>query len=107
MPLVHGIPLPEELDTLTNPVIVGLTREPKSLSEIRLNRLKQMNDDADSHYARVDAVAEEVAEARRIFARRGWPVIDVTRRSIEETAATILPHCARYKGRGEDVLVGE
>lgn len=90
VPMVHGIPLPEELDRVTRPVIVGLTREPKSLSEIRLNRLKMMNDSEASEYAQVEAVTEEVAEARRIFARRGWPVIDVTRRSIEEAAATII-----------------
>lgn len=90
VPMVAGIPLPEELDGLTRPVVVGLTREPKSLSEIRQNRLKQMNEDEAGDYARVEAVTEEVAEARRVFARRGWPVIDVTRRSIEEAAATII-----------------
>lgn len=90
VPLVPGIPLPEELDRLERPVIVGLTREPRSLSDIRQNRLRLLREDDSTSYARLDSVTEEVMEARRIFARRGWPVIDVTRRSIEEAAATII-----------------
>lgn len=102
VPLVPSMELPEELTQLTNPVIVGLTREPKSLSEIRLNRLRMMNEQETTSYARVEAVAEEVGEARRIFARRGWPVIDVTRRSIEEVAATIIQLVQAKRGETED-----
>ena len=92
IPLVGGIAPPAELLALQGPVIVGLTREPKSLTEIRRNRLQTMQDDAsDADYAHFEAVAEEVAEARRLFARQGWPVIDMTRRSIEEAAAAIIP----------------
>ena len=92
IPLVPGIKLPKELTTTTKAMFVGLTREPKSLSDIRQSRLRIMNDERASSYADVDAIREEIAEARRLFVRHNWQVIDVTRRSIEETAATIIQH---------------
>ncbi len=104
VPLVPGIPLPEELNQLDRPVIIGLTREPRSLSDIRQNRLRLLNEDDTTSYARLETVTEEVMEARRLFARRGWPVIDVTRRSIEEAAATIIElfHEKYPESRNED-----
>lgn len=90
IPLVPGIALPAEISAATRPLFVGLTREPKSLSDIRQSRLRIMNEERADSYADLDAVREEIAESRRIFAHHGWPVIDVTRRSIEETAATII-----------------
>ncbi len=90
IPLVPGIKVPEELMAATKPLFVGLTREPKSLSDIRQSRLTIMKDERASSYADVDAVREEIAEARRLFVKHNWPVIDVTRRSIEEAAATII-----------------
>ena len=90
IPLVSGIALPAEISSATRPLFVGLTREPKSLSDIRQSRLRIMNEERADSYADLDAVREEIAESRRIFALHGWPVIDVTRRSIEETAATII-----------------
>ncbi|MBN2751286.1 MAG: kinase/pyrophosphorylase [Rhodospirillaceae bacterium] len=103
VPLVSGIDLPEQLSSLKNPVIVGLTREPKSLSEIRQNRLRSMNQTETTSYAQLENVAEEVGEARRIYARRGWPVIDMTRRSIEEAAATIIDlYRTKYPDRSKD-----
>ena len=82
--------MPEELITATKPLFVGLTREPKSLSDIRQSRLRIMNDTRGEGYADIEKVKEEIADSRRLFAKQGWPVIDVTRRSIEETAATII-----------------
>jgi regulator of PEP synthase PpsR (kinase-PPPase family) len=90
IPLVPGVPLSEEIVKATRPLFVGLTREPRSLSDIRQSRLRIMNEDRSVGYADVDQVREEVAESRRLFAKHGWPVIDVTRRSIEETAASII-----------------
>jgi len=90
IPLVPGIELPPHIIAAPRPLFVGLTREPKSLSDIRQSRLRIMNDTRGESYADVDKVREEVAESRRLFAKLGWPVIDVTRRSIEETAATII-----------------
>ncbi len=104
VPMVAGIPLPEELNHLDRPIIIGLTREPKSLSDIRQNRLRLLNEKDSTNYARLDTVTEEVTEARRTFVRRDWPVIDMTRRSIEEAAVTIVEiyHNKYPKNRDED-----
>ena len=85
-----GIPIPEELDDLKHPLIVGLTINPDRLVEIRRNRLLTLHDKNESDYIDMEAIKAELAHARRLFSQRGWPVIDVTRRSIEETAAAIL-----------------
>lgn len=90
IPLVPGQTVPDYVLAATKPLFVGLTREPKSLSDIRQSRLRLMKDDRGEQYADVDIVREEIADSRRLFTRMGWPVIDVTRRSIEETAATII-----------------
>lgn len=90
VPLIPGIGVPPDVARMTRPMIVGLTRDPRSLADIRRTRLKVMNDEANQDYADVERVRDEVLEARRLFTRHGWPVIDVTRRSIEETAATIM-----------------
>ena len=92
IPLVPGVRVPEEVFASTKPLFVGLTREPRSLTDIRQSRLRIMNEDRSVGYADVDSVREEIAESRRLFTKYGWPVIDVTRRSIEETAATIVQY---------------
>lgn len=98
VPLVPACPLPAELEMVTRPLIVGLTKDPDRLIQIRRNRLKLLNQTDKSTYVDPDTVKDEVAEARRLFVRRGWPVIDVTRRSIEETAAEIVMLLARRQG---------
>ncbi|MBX7198381.1 MAG: kinase/pyrophosphorylase [Rhodospirillaceae bacterium] len=90
IPLVPGITLPDEIIAATKPLFVGLTREPKSLSDIRQSRLRIMNETRGEGYADIEKVKEEIADSRRLFSKHGWAVIDVTRRSIEETAATII-----------------
>jgi len=91
IPLVPGRDLPEELDQLDNPLIVGLLASPERLIQIRRNRLLTLNnDDRPSTYTDQEAVRQEIIAARRLFERKGWPVIDVTRRSIEETSAAII-----------------
>ncbi len=90
IPLVPGVPLPEDVVVAEKPLFVGLTREPKSLTDIRQSRLRLMNEDRGMDYADVERVKEEVADARRLFRKHSWPVIDVTRKSIEETAASII-----------------
>ncbi|HET6183442.1 MAG TPA: pyruvate, water dikinase regulatory protein [Acetobacteraceae bacterium] len=97
IPLVPKLPEPEGLEALSVPVI-GLTLEAPALIEIRRHRLRLIasNDAAalmrqnSSEYVDEEAVKAELLWARRLCNRRGWPVIDVTRRSIEETAATVL-----------------
>jgi regulator of PEP synthase PpsR (kinase-PPPase family) len=90
IPIVPNIPLPAALDDLRGPLIVGLVASPERIVEIRRNRLLALNADSQTEYVDRVAVAHEVASSRRLFAERNWPTIDVTRRSIEETAAAIL-----------------
>lgn len=91
IPLVPGVPLPDSLLDNPRPLIVGLTKEPTSLVEVRRTRLRHMGQGGkDSDYVDPEVVREEVQQARRLFNAQGWPIIDVTRRSIEETAAAIL-----------------
>jgi regulator of PEP synthase PpsR (kinase-PPPase family) len=90
IPLVPNIPLPPELENARKPLIVGLIASADRIVQIRQNRLLSLRADDDTAYVDPDAVADEVTQSRRLCARKGWPVIDVTRRSIEETAASIL-----------------
>lgn len=90
VPLVPGRPPSEKLLTLKNALIVGLTISPDRLIQIRRNRLLSLKEDRDSSYIDIEAVREETVLARRLYERMEWPVIDVTRRSVEETAAAVL-----------------
>lgn len=90
IPLVPGIPPPALLETLTRPLIVGLKIHPDRLIEIRRNRLLALHEKDETTYVDEDAVRAEVVEANRLFQRNKWKVIDVSRRSVEETAAAIL-----------------
>jgi regulator of PEP synthase PpsR (kinase-PPPase family) len=69
---------------------VGLTTAPERLIQVRRNRLLALNQAPETAYVDIEKVAREVQFARRMFADNGWPVIDVTRRSIEETAAAVI-----------------
>jgi regulator of PEP synthase PpsR (kinase-PPPase family) len=91
VPLVPGIPVPPQLETLTRPLVVSLHATPERLIQVRQNRLLSMGADSSSDtYTDRQAVAEEVAFARKLSAKHDWPLLDVTRRSIEETAAAIM-----------------
>lgn len=90
VPIVPGIPLPDEVGNVNDALVVGLTASPERLVQIRRNRLLSLNQSDETDYVDLMAVKDEVAQARRLFAQKGWPAIDVTRRSIEETAAAIL-----------------
>ncbi|HEU4820489.1 MAG TPA: pyruvate, water dikinase regulatory protein [Qipengyuania sp.] len=90
IPLVVESPPPPALFDLRKPLVVGLTNSPERLVQIRRNRLLTLGETARTDYVDSERVQAEVAFARRMFADRGWPVIDVTRRSIEETAAAII-----------------
>jgi regulator of PEP synthase PpsR (kinase-PPPase family) len=91
VPLVPGIAAPSQLDSLARPLVVGLYASPERIVQIRQNRLLGLraHSDDDSYIDR-KAVAEEVAFSRKLCAKHNWPTIDVTRRSIEETAAAVL-----------------
>jgi regulator of PEP synthase PpsR (kinase-PPPase family) len=101
VPFVPGVPLPLELTEAKLPLIVGLTNDPERLIQVRRNRLDVLHQNHGTGYTDVDAVRAEVREARRAFVERHWPVIDVTRRSIEETAAAIMKLLARRHGDRE------
>ncbi len=90
VPIVPNCPMPPELFTVKKPLVVGLTKDATQLVQIRKNRLQMIARDEDTDYVDLSVVREEVAMARRLCTDHGWPVIDVTRRSIEETAATII-----------------
>ena len=90
VPLVPGSEDGERLTRLKNPLVVGLTVAPDRLVQIRRNRLDSLHQHQETDYVDHDAVRAEIIKARRDFERRGWPVIDVTRRSVEETAASIV-----------------
>lgn len=90
IPLVMESPPPKSLFSLRNPLVVGLTTSPERLVQVRRNRLLALNQSPETAYVDQEHVSVEVAFARRIFSDQGWPVIDVTRRSIEETAAAII-----------------
>jgi [pyruvate, water dikinase]-phosphate phosphotransferase / [pyruvate, water dikinase] kinase len=95
VPLVPGIPLPPGIETLKRPLVVGLYASPERIVQIRQNRLLGLKAHRDGDkYIDQQAVAEEVATSRRLCAKHNWPLIDVTRRSIEETAAAVLAHLA-------------
>lgn len=90
IPIVPESPPPLSLFTLKHPLIVGLTTSAERLIQVRRNRLLSLNQMPETTYVDQEKVKEEVTYARRMFADNGWPVIDVTRRSIEETAAAII-----------------
>ena len=90
IPMVPGVPLPRAVRTLVRPLVVGLIASPDRIVQIRQNRLLTMNDPGNLDYVDRKLVTEEVALSRRYFEQQGWPTIDVTRRSIEETAAAIM-----------------
>jgi regulator of PEP synthase PpsR (kinase-PPPase family) len=90
VPLVPGIPLPHQLETLKKPLVVSLHATPERLIQVRQNRLLTMGDRDNDTYIDKQSVADEVAFARRLSAKFNWALLDVTRRSIEETAAAVM-----------------
>lgn len=89
VPIVPDLELPKEIYHLNGPFCVGLTVAPERLVQVRRNRLLMLRQDGSSDYADIEAVKAELLMARKLFSEHSWPVIDVTRRSIEETATAI------------------
>jgi [pyruvate, water dikinase]-phosphate phosphotransferase / [pyruvate, water dikinase] kinase len=106
VPMVPEVPPPAELEDIGSiedtdgPLVVALTTSPERLVQIRRNRLLALHEEKETSYIDLDIVREEVKKARKMFSARGWPVIDVTRRSIEETAAAILNLYNDYRPEG-------
>ena len=91
IPLIHNAPVPEALTDLRKPLVIGLVASPDRIVQVRQHRVLAMkSDELTDSYVDRERVTEEVTWSRKLFARQGWPTIDVTRRSIEETAAAIV-----------------
>lgn len=105
IPIVPGVPLPDQLESLDKPLIVGLIASPERIVALRQNRILSLNAaTSDDSYVDKASVAAEIAFTRKLCARNSWPIIDVTRRSIEETAAAIL--ALRQAARERDLAAG-
>ena len=91
VPLVPTADPPEELLSLRKPLVVGLIASPERLAQIRESRIGGLNAVGSvDEYSDIDIIREEVLRAKRLYAKHRWPMIDVTRKSVEETAAAIL-----------------
>jgi regulator of PEP synthase PpsR (kinase-PPPase family) len=90
IPFVPNIPLPSTLQELTKPLIVGLVASAERIAQIRRHRMLTLNEGRETSYADRKSITEELVQMRNLCSRNNWPIIDVTRRSIEETAAAIL-----------------
>ncbi len=93
IPLVPGVDVPDEYFSLTRPLYVGLTAAPDRLRHLRHSRLRTDENEVafcENQYLDAEKIEDEVRKARRLFSAHHWPVIDVTKRSIEETAAEIM-----------------
>ena len=101
VPLVPGVEIPESLTRKDAPLVVGLKISPDRLVQIRRHRLLSLNESADTAYADEEIVRSEIVEANRLFARMKWPTIDVSRRSVEETAAAILNIIQDYNAKAD------
>ncbi len=103
IPLVPHVPFPEHVAEYKKPLFIGLTESPKRLENLRRTRLHAEDegnkDYAENEYLDLEAIEEEIRNARRLFSKHKWPVIDVTKRSVEETAAEIYAILQRHKGR--------
>jgi len=102
IPLVPSVPFPEHVTQFKKPLFIGLTESPKRLENLRRSRLQA--DEYDKHhtqneYLDLEHIEEEIKKARRLFTKNKWPVIDVTRKSVEETTAEIYALLQRHRGR--------
>ncbi|MBT0668862.1 kinase/pyrophosphorylase [Novosphingobium profundi] len=106
IPIVPESPPPGLLFGLKRPMVVGLTTAPERLIQVRRNRLLSLSQSPDTDYVQQEKVESEVKYARRMFADNSWPVIDVTRRSIEETAAAVINLFNERKASGRQGQIG-
>ena len=90
IPLIPDQKLPKNLVSNTKACIIGLIADPERLADIRRNRVAIMKDHKLKDYTELEYIKKEVKESKNLFKKNKWPIIDVTRRSVEETAASIL-----------------
>ena len=106
IPIIVESPPPPTLFGLRKPLVVGLTTAPERLIQVRRIRLLSLNQTPETAYVDSDRVSREIQYARRMFADNGWPVIDVTRRSIEETAAAVINLYNERESRQGETPIG-
>ena len=102
IPLVNENSIPENLKK--NPklsCVVGLTTEPERLADIRKNRMNTLRETENTNYTNIKKIEKEIADAKKTFIKYKWPTIDVTRKSVEETAASIIKIYEIYKNNGK------
>jgi regulator of PEP synthase PpsR (kinase-PPPase family) len=102
IPLVPNVPFPEQVAEFKKPLFIGLTESPKRLENLRRSRLHAEDENKyhdQNDYLDLEAIEDEIRKARRLFSKHKWPVIDVTRKSVEETTAEIYALLQRHKGR--------
>ena len=102
IPLVNENSIPENLKK--NPklsCVVGLTTEPERLADIRKNRMNTLRETENTNYTNIKKIEKEIADAKKTFIKYKWPTIDVTRKSVEETAASIIKIHEIYKNNGK------
>lgn len=90
VPLVLRTPVPPQLEAPTNALVVALVASPERIAQVRQNRVIDQAQNHLEDYVDRETIAAEIAQTRQLCAKHGWPIIDVTRRSIEETAAAII-----------------
>ena len=90
IPLVNNMIIPDGIIKSKDTCVIGLTTEPERLFDIRRNRLSSLKENEASDYTNLEKIREEVEKSKKIFKQNKWPVIDVTRKSVEETAASII-----------------
>ena len=97
VPLVPGVDPPAVLLGPDAPLVVGLKIMPDRLTQIRRHRLLSLSESPETEYADEEAVKREIVQANRLFIRQKWRTIDISRRSVEETAAAILNIIAEHR----------
>lgn len=97
IPIVPGVPLPPMLESLTRPLVVGLTASADRIAQIRRHRLLSMNETRPSSYVDPRNITDEILFMKNLCAGHNWPIIDVSRRSVEETAASIINLLAQHR----------
>lgn len=104
IPLVPAIDPPAQLETVSKPLVVALVASPERISQIRENRLLGLKaSQSPGTYVDRHSIAEEIAMTKRLAIRHNWPILDVSRRSIEETAAAIIALLNERRRAGEEI----
>ena len=90
IPMVNNKSIPDKIKKKSSLCIIGLTTEPERLHDLRRNRMNLIKETESINYTNLEQIIKEVNDAKKIFKKYKWPVIDVSRKSVEETAASVI-----------------